>query len=193
MKIRQVAPSALKPYAKNPRHHSDAQVEHLCKLIREFGFRVPIVVDEKMVIVMGHGRWLAAQKLGLEKVPVHVVTGKTPEETAAMRLADNRVAEESTWDADLLAEELASLGDDFQLDLTGFDLADYAEPEAEPEEEPKLKELATDNLPDLAWVLISIPLVRFGEIAERVEQIAGIEGADVNTSVSNEETPQAEI
>ena len=90
--------------------------------IKEYGWRQPIVVDEENVIIAGHTRLMAAKRLGLDEVPVHVATGMTPQQVKAYRLADNRVAAEAEWDEDLLALELSELSDsDFDLSLTGFD------------------------------------------------------------------------
>jgi len=85
----------VKPYEGNPRQNEDA-VDAVAASIREFGFRQPIVVDEEGVIVVGHTRYLAAKKLGLEKVPVHVARGLSPEQIRAYRLADNATTRRGT-------------------------------------------------------------------------------------------------
>ena len=112
--------SALRPYENNPRIN-DAAVDAVAASIREFGFRQPIVVDEQDVIVVGHTRYKAAQKLGMEVVPVHVARGLNPAQLKAYRVADNQTARLSEFDHDKLAAELMDLqGADFDLDLTGF-------------------------------------------------------------------------
>jgi DNA modification methylase len=117
----------IKPYENNPRLN-DAGVDALAISIREFGFRQPIVVDEDGVIVVGHTRWKAAQKLGLDEVPVHVARGLTSERIRAYRIADNQTANLSSWNFDLLPLELADLRDaDFDLNLLGFDANELAE------------------------------------------------------------------
>jgi len=108
MKIEHRALSAITPYEKNPRLNDDA-VDAVAESIERFGFRVPLVVDENGVIVCGHTRFKAAQKLGLDKVPVHVAKDLTPEQIRAYRIADNKTAELSSWDMDLLPLELADL------------------------------------------------------------------------------------
>lgn len=109
------------PYARNPRRN-DAAVAKVAASIREFGWRQPIVVDHGMVVVAGHTRLLAARQLGMTEVPVHVAEGLTPAQMKAYRLADNRVAQEATWDQALLGLELDDLSDaGFRVDLTGFD------------------------------------------------------------------------
>lgn len=113
--------SEIRPYANNPRLNDDA-VETVARSLREFGFRQPIVVDAEGVIVVGHTRYKAAQKLGLEKVPVHVATDLTPEQIKAYRIADNQTATLAEWNYDLLPIELADLQAlNFDLDLLGFD------------------------------------------------------------------------
>ena len=96
-------------------------MDALAASIREFGFRQPIVVDADGVIVVGHTRWKAAQKLGLETLPVHVAADLTPEQARAYRIADNQTANLSTWDFELLPAELLGLQEaDFDLELLGF-------------------------------------------------------------------------
>jgi len=110
----------LKPYEKNAKLHPDDQVEKLAKSIQKFGFN-PIIVDKDGVIIAGHGRRLAAIKLGLTKVPVICRRDLTPEECDALRLADNRVAS-TAYDTDLLQAELVKLNDlGFDMDVMGFD------------------------------------------------------------------------
>jgi DNA modification methylase len=112
--------SEIRPFEKNPRLN-DPAVEAVAASIREFGFRQPIVVDEEGVIIVGHTRYKAALKLGLEKVPVHVATGLSPDQIKAYRIADNQTASLSQWNYDLLPLELAELQKvNFDLNLTGF-------------------------------------------------------------------------
>jgi ParB-like chromosome segregation protein Spo0J len=111
---------SIKPYENNPRQN-DAAVEAVAASILEFGFRQPIVVDEGGVIIVGHTRYKAALKLGLEEVPVHVAVGLTPAQAKAYRIADNQAAAMSAWDDDKLPLELSQLQQlDFDLNLTGF-------------------------------------------------------------------------
>ncbi len=111
------------PYARNARVISDAAVAKVAASLTEFGWRQPIVVDEHGVILAGHCRLRAAQKLGMTEVPVHIASGLTVQKAKAFRLLDNRSAQEATWDDPLLKLELQEL-DDLGLDLermTGFD------------------------------------------------------------------------
>jgi len=110
------------PYEANPRVISEAAVEKVALSIGQYGWRQPIVVDEAGVIIAGHTRLRAAQKLGLETVPVHVATGLTPAQVKGLRLMDNRASEESGWDDSLLVSELDELlALDFDLAYAGFE------------------------------------------------------------------------
>jgi DNA modification methylase len=118
--------ASLRPYPGNPRVN-DSAVEAVACSLKEFGFRQPIVVDLDGVIVVGHTRFKAAQKLGLAEVPVHVARELTPAQAQAYRIADNQTATIATWDDDKLVAELLALRDqDFDLNLTGFGDDDLA-------------------------------------------------------------------
>jgi len=108
--------SDIRPYERNPRLNDEA-VEAVMASLREFGFRQPIVVDTDSVIICGHTRFKAAQRLGLEQVPVHVATDLTPAQIKAYRIADNQTASLARWDPELLPIELSEL-DDLQFDLS---------------------------------------------------------------------------
>jgi ParB-like chromosome segregation protein Spo0J len=114
MKVELMNIEKLVPYARNPRITAHA-VDKVAASIKEYGFRQPIVVDSEMVIVVGHVRYQAAQKLGIKKVPVHVAEGLTKEQIKAYRIADNRTGEEAQWDKELLQLEIN------ELDLEGYD------------------------------------------------------------------------
>ncbi len=108
MKIETRPLADIKPYDQNPRDN-DAAVDAVAQSIRQFGFRQAIVVDGDGVIVCGHTRWKAAQKLGLAKAPVHIAKDLSPEQIRAYRIADNKSHELSSWDFDLLKVELTDL------------------------------------------------------------------------------------
>ena len=109
----------LKPYEKNPRINDDA-VKYVAKSIKEFGFKVPIIIDKNNVIVAGHTRYKASLELGLEEVPCIIADDLTDEQIKAFRLADNKVSEKAQWDFNLLDLELAEL--DLDMSDFGFDL-----------------------------------------------------------------------
>ncbi len=127
-KIEQWPTAKLVPYARNARTHSDDQVAQIAASIAEFGFTNPILAGSDGVIVAGHGRLAAAQKLGLEVVPVVVLDHLSPTQRRALVIADNRIAENAGWDDAMLRIEIAALqDDDFDLSLTGFDADALAE------------------------------------------------------------------
>lgn len=107
--------SEIKPYEKNAKKHPEKQIANIAESIKQYGFVQPIVIDADGVIVIGHGRALAAKQLGIKEVPCVLVDDLTPEQVKALRLVDNKT-NESAWDFDLLMSELP------ELDLTGFDL-----------------------------------------------------------------------
>jgi hypothetical protein len=113
---------SLIPYARNARTHSDEQVAQLMASIREWGFTVPILRDETGMVIAGHGRLMAAQRMGLESVPVVTAQGWSDAKKRAYVLADNRLALNAGWDDAMLGLELSDLDrEGFDLDLLGFD------------------------------------------------------------------------
>lgn len=116
---------SIYPYPDNPRRVEKA-IKAVTKSIREFGFLNPIIVDKDNVIVCGHTRFLAAQRLAFEQVPVIVASDLTEEQIRAFRLADNRVAEIAVWDKAKLQEELSHLKDIFDMTQFGFKSDDDA-------------------------------------------------------------------
>ncbi|HHH46063.1 MAG TPA: site-specific DNA-methyltransferase [Thiotrichales bacterium] len=114
-------PGRLQPYAGNARTHSDAQIAQIAASIEEFGFTNPILADGEGVIIAGHGRLLAAQRLGLEKVPVITLDHLTDAQRRALVIADNKIAENAGWDEETLRLEIEALQElEFDLDLIGF-------------------------------------------------------------------------
>ena len=123
--IEQMAPTDLKPYARNARTHSVKQIAQIAASIRTFGFNNPVLIDKHNVIIAGHGRVEAAKLLGLETVPVIRLEHLSEAEKRAYILADNKLAEKAGWDAEILAIELQNLIDldlDFDISVTGFDM-----------------------------------------------------------------------
>jgi DNA modification methylase len=122
MQIQEVAVDKLIPYAKNSRTHDDAQIAQLAASIKEFGWTNPILVDGDKGVIAGHGRLLAARKLGYDKVPVIELKHMTEAQKRAYVIADNKLALNAGWDNNFLALELQDLKDqDFDLSLLGFD------------------------------------------------------------------------
>ena len=119
MEIINLAPSALKPYGKNAKKHPAEQVDRIAESIKQFGFVQPVVIDKDNIIVIGHGRVMAAKRLGMSEVPCVLVDTLTPAQVNALRLADNKT-NESAWDIDLLSSDL--------LDINGIDMTAFGFP-----------------------------------------------------------------
>lgn len=130
----------LIPYENNPRFNDDA-VEYVANSIKQFGFKVPIIIDKNNVIVAGHTRYKASLELGLEEVPTIVADDLTEEQVKAFRLADNKVSEKSEWNFELLDEELEDLDinmEDFGFDkVQEIDINSFFEESEQKEKEPK--------------------------------------------------------
>lgn len=119
--IEYVETSALVPYARNSRTHSDEQVQQIMGSIKEFGFTNPVLIDAEGVIIAGHGRTMAAQRLGMKEVPCLRLSHLTDAQKRAYVIADNKLALNAGWDDAMLANELRNLkAEDFDLSLTGF-------------------------------------------------------------------------
>lgn len=112
----------LKPYGKNARTHSEKQIDQIIASIKEFGWTNPILLDGDNGIIAGHGRIMAALKIGIEEVPCIDLCGLTETQKKAYIIADNKLSINSDWDEELLTAELLDLKDlDFNLELTGFE------------------------------------------------------------------------
>jgi 16S rRNA G966 N2-methylase RsmD len=138
-RIENIAVDKLIPYVNNAKKHTEEQVTKIASSIREFGFLSPVLIDKEFNIIAGHGRVMAAKKLGLKSAPCVFVEGLTDAQRKAYILADNRIGELAEWDMDLVTSELEMLLDnDFDIDLTGFELP-------EEQEETEIKE---DEVPE---------------------------------------------
>ena len=109
VKVEMLEIDKIKPYWRNPRKHTDKQIEALKKSIEKYGFTQPIVVDKDYTIIIGHGRYVAAKELGLKKVPVIVRRDLSEREARELRIIDNRIADLSDWDTELLRTEIMDL------------------------------------------------------------------------------------
>jgi hypothetical protein len=148
--------SKLIPYARNARTHSDEQVAQIAASIREWGWTVPVLVDEQGTLIAGHGRVLAAQQLGITDVPTMVARGWTQAQIQAYRLTDNQLALNAGWDRELLGLELGELKlGGFDLALTGFgelELGDLLGARADDGEPAGMRRLAIPTISGgVAW------------------------------------------
>lgn len=125
MKVVQISTDALIPYDNNPRNNTEA-VEYVANSIKEFGFKVPIVVDSNNIVICGHTRLLAAKQLNMKEVPCIIADDLTDEQIKAFRLADNKVGEIATWNDGLLEMELGDIADIDMSDFGFVDLSDVA-------------------------------------------------------------------
>ena len=150
-KIEKRSVSSLIPYARNSRKHSDAQVSQIAAAMVEWGFTNPVLVDENNTIIAGHGRVLAAQKIGVQDVPVIVADGWSDEKKRAYIIADNKLSENSSWDNDLLKIELS--------ELNGFDLSvlGFTENELSRILEDSQSHADEDSVPEKSKIVISSP------------------------------------
>ncbi|SDE21164.1 ParB/Srx family N-terminal domain-containing protein [Desulfuromonas thiophila] len=153
IEVRAMRVTDLIPYVNNARQHSDEQVAQIAASIREFGFNNPILCDGQKGVIAGHGRLLAARKLGLEMVPAIELAHLTETQKKAYILADNRIAENATWDEALVRVELEALrAEGFDTLLTGFDLQEESDTPLDRDEGPPLESVAVSLEGDV-WLL----------------------------------------
>ena len=138
LSIQYVSTRDLKPYENNAKIHSDEQVEQIISSIDRFGFTNPILVDESMGVIAGHGRLQAAIRMGLKTVPVVKIEGLSDEDKRALVIADNKISENAQWDMAVLADEIEKLSKiDFDFTAIGFSMDEVDEIT---NEKPKLKQ-----------------------------------------------------
>lgn len=119
--------SQLIPYINNSRTHSDAQINQIASSIKEFGFTNPVLIDEQDGLVAGHGRVMAANKLGIEEVPCIVLDGLTEAQKKAYVIADNKLGETGGWNEGLLRSEITEIAElDFDISILGFDDKEFS-------------------------------------------------------------------
>ena len=149
VELREVEIAALRPYEKNAKQHSADQIRMIGQSIQKLGFISPCLIDKDMNVIAGHGRILADREAGMEKVPCVFIEGLTDEERKAYILADNRLAEFSDWDMDLVRKEIADLKIEdldflnFDVDIVEIEDFDFGEEDADPDQ--------SDEKPGKAW------------------------------------------
>lgn len=167
-KIEQWPTAKLVPYARNARTHSEAQVAQIAASIREFGFTNPVLIDGKGGIIAGHGRVLAARKIGLTVVPCVRLAHLSEVQKRAYLIADNKIALNAGWDENLLdaeLDELMALGVDMQA--IGFDDTD----EIDTEQDSSLTEISTGPVDDDFWISISGPLEHQARALQQLQEV----------------------
>jgi ParB-like chromosome segregation protein Spo0J len=151
--IRKIA--ELKPYEKNARKHSQAQLEQIKNSIKEFGFTAPVLIDENNMVLAGHGRLEGAKLAGLKEVPVRVIEGLSEQQKRAYILADNKIALNAEWDEELLKQELDALSASFNLldfgfskiELKDFEISNFLN-------EKKTKELENEDKDEIKTIIV---------------------------------------
>ena len=142
MEVTTIKISEIKMYQKNAKKHPQEQIAIIANSIKEFGWRQPLVIDSNGEIIVGHGRYLAAQQLGMKEVPCILADDLTPEHIKAYRLADNKT-NESDWIFDMLMPELDELSGKFDFDMSnyGFEFGNITIPEypSDDDDEPKVQ------------------------------------------------------
>ena len=169
----------IKPYNQNPRKITDKAIEVVAESIKNFGFKNPILVDKDGVIIAGHTRRLAAQKLGLESVPVIVCDDLTEQQVKALRLADNKTSEFSEWDSQMLDAELLEVSD-IDMQAFGFDIPEPAEVAIEDDFDEQSDDIEAKCKTGEIWVLGNHRLM-CGNTAkpEDMANLMGGEGSNV--------------
>lgn len=174
--MKQLKTNTLKPYEKNAKKHPKKQVQQVADSIKEFGFNQPIVADKDNVIIVGHGRWMAAQLLGLETVPV-INVDLTEEQAKAYRLADNKL-NESDWDMDLVLPELKELSQEL-FDITGFNSDLLIDVDDKDDEIPEVPAEPQSKLGDLYELGAHRVLCGSATETSDVERLMGSHKADM--------------
>ena len=179
MNVQEIKLKDIKPYEKNPRKNDDA-VPYVAESIKQFGFKVPIVIDKNNIIVAGHTRYKAAKKLGFKSVPCIIADDLTDEQIKAFHLADNKVSEKAEWDFDMLNTELDDIID-FDMELFGFEdaLQDDAEETVEDEFEVVLPAEPKSKLGDIYQLGDNRLMCGDSTVLEDVEKLMGGAQADM--------------
>lgn len=151
LRIENIEISQLVPHSQNPRKHSKKQIQQIAQSIKEFGFRVPVLIDINNQLICGHGRVEACKLLGIDQIPAIRADDFNEAQIRAYMIADNRLTENSEWDNALLAENFKILSDlalDFDLEITGFDYGDIEKLLMEEEEQSNEDEAPIPNIAD---------------------------------------------
>jgi ParB-like chromosome segregation protein Spo0J len=180
-----VSVALLVPYARNSRTHSPQQVDKIAASIREFGFLNPIIVDGENGIIAGHGRVMAAQKLGLADLPVIEASHLTDAQRRAYVIADNRLALDAGWDNEMLRIEIAELRSmDFDISLTGFDVEEIDAIQFDDDAETDMPDLADGDREPFQQMTFTLHDDQVEEVKAAMEKAKAM-GAFVDTGNEN--------
>lgn len=175
MKITEMSVKDLKPYAKNTKKHDKTQIANVAESIKQYGFVQPIVIDKDNNIVIGHCRYEAAKKLKLETVPCVCVDELTDEQVKALRIVDNK-SNESPWDMEFLADELA------EIDMNGFDF-DFGINAVDENDIPDVEEKELKPYKKVHY-LITLDINENDKVIDLIKQIENVEGAEVDSTLN---------
>lgn len=175
MKITEMNVKELKPYAKNTKKHDKTQIANVAESIKQYGFVQPIVVDKDNNIVIGHCRYEAAKKLKLETVPCVCVDELTDEQVKALRIVDNK-SNESPWDMEFLADELA------EIDLSDFDL-DFGINAVDENDIPNVEQKELKPYKKVHY-LITLDINENDKVIDLIKQIENVEGVEVDSTLN---------
>lgn len=163
--------SELKPHPRNARKHTPEQVSQLAGVMRRFGWTNPALIDEHDFIIAGHARVMAAQQLGLVEGPTITIAGLSDREQRELMLADNRIALNSSWDAERLRQELVQLrGDGSDLEALGFTAAEV-DKLMPAEDEIAVEEVDFSTVNDRFWINVRGPLAQQAEVLQRLKTL----------------------
>ena len=172
IKIETRSVTELVPFARNSRTHADKQIGQIAASIKEFGWTNPLLVDGAGTIIAGHGRLLAARKLGLAEVPVIVLDHLTEAQRRALVIADNKIAANAGWDRELLLSELSALGDEgFDLSLIGFEPDEAEAVGATTKTHDGIQEVDSSKVADRFWISISGDLTDQADVLEAIKAV----------------------
>jgi hypothetical protein len=160
----------LLPSARNPRMHNAEHIEQISASIKQFGFTMPVLIDERGELLAGHGRVLAAKRLGMSQVPAIVATGWTDAQKRAYRIADNRLTEAGTWDELLLKEELAELAGEFPVEALGFNPSALDSLLVQ-DSMIQVEEIETGPVQDRFWIVVKGPLPEQAAAFDRLKGV----------------------
>jgi ParB family transcriptional regulator, chromosome partitioning protein len=175
MKITELSVKELKPYAKNTKKHNKTQIANVAESIKQYGFVQPIVVDKDNNIVIGHCRYEAAKKLKLETVPCVCVDELTDEQVKALRIVDNK-SNESPWDMEFLADELA------EIDMNGFDF-DFGINAVDENDIPDVEEKELKPYKKVHY-LITLDINENDKVIDLIKQIENVGGVEVDSTLN---------
>ena len=160
----------LKRYEKNNKKHPERQLVKIVASIKEYGFKNPVLIDKNNVIISGHGRTIAAERLGMEEVPCIDCSDLNAKQVQALRLMDNKSAELAEWDFDNIKAELEELRlEEFDIDLTGFDISDFEEEKLDYSD--KNKEINSSEFTDEMELKFKLSESDFWEVRRKLAEI----------------------